>query len=144
MAERENPAGELVSYREDTDSFTLMFDAAVADAFDAFNAAPEPVLGAEARTRAATTDLVSLRAFEKALQVHVRNRSFRELPGMMRGRERLEAYHKLTIGPWRGVFLVRPDGSEAIGVLFSRHPHNVESRLEEIIRRYTPPQGDNG
>ena len=130
------PPSAAASLYQDEDSFRKPIENAIAACMQAFEAASERIAGAEARMRAAIDDLASLRAFIDAVESHMRAGSFHELPGFRRGRERLEGFRQLTVGPWRGVFLVDAAGTTVVGLVFSRHPHRLEERLGEIADRY--------
>ena len=131
------PASGHASFREDNESYGKPLRDATAKCKAAFMSAAQKVKGAEAKTQAAIADLRSLREFREQVAAHLDQKSFKNLPGVKRGRERVAALHQLTVGPWRGVFLVRPDGSEVIGLVFSKHPHDLGKRLDEVTRRYS-------
>ena len=122
--------------QEDERSFTKPFDGALTAAVQAFLVAAATVSGAEARTRAATNELNSLHEFDAAVEAHMRAKSFHDLPGYKRGRERLNGIHHMTVGPWRGVFLVSADGTQVIALVFSKFPHSLENRLDEVVEAY--------
>ncbi|TGD64480.1 hypothetical protein EYC08_09360, partial [Tabrizicola sp. WMC-M-20] len=55
--------------------------------------------------------------------------------------------HHLTVGPWKGVFLIDPDGVLAIGLVFSKAPHNFLDRVQELVILHTqiePGEEDKG
>ena len=135
MAKKERPAavGPTRLY-EDEESFRKPLDQAIEACRQAFVAASATVLGAEARVRAALNDFNDLKAFRDAVAVHLRAGSFRDLPGFRR--EGLNGFHHLTVGPWRGVFLVSNDGSEVIGMVFSKYPHHLGGHFVEVAKSY--------
>ena len=142
-AEATGDADGVAHLREDEESFTGPRLRAIADCIAAFKAAAKTVRGAEARTRAALADIDRLREFNEEVARHLEDRSFRDLPGVRRDQYTLDALHQLTVGPWRGVFLVRPDGTEVIALVFSKHPHDLEQRLDEIAGRYRSVSDEN-
>jgi hypothetical protein len=121
---------------EDETSFAGPRRQAIADCVEAFKRASTPVMGAEARLHAALTDLKAMNQFVAEVDRLIENQAFQTLPGFKRGRERFDGYHQLTVGPWRGVFLVSRDGSNVVALLFSRHPHALEARLRELSEPY--------
>ena len=123
-------------YVEDELSFAVPRQAAIDAAVTAFKEASAKVKAAEARISAALCDLQSLDAFAVRIGELIASREFQTLPGFKRGRERFEGFHALSVGPWRGVFLVSRDGANVAGILFSRDPHALEGRLVEIAAAY--------
>ena len=137
MQGKRTSAKEATTYLyQDEESFKRPIESAIETCKQAFVAASAKVSGAEVRTRAATEDLESLKAFGDAVEARMRAKSFHDLPGLKRGRERLEGFHQLTVGPWRGVFLVNADGTAVIALVFSKFPHSLESRLDEVVEPY--------
>lgn len=45
----------------------------------------------------------------------------------------IEGIHKLTVGCWEGAFLVSKDGSQVIGLVFSRAPHDYNGLLGDLL-----------
>ena len=125
------------------DSFDRPLDEAIAACNRAFAAAGRTVDGAEERSRIATDDAASLICFIDSVETHVRARTFHSLPVLTWRNDRLDRVHALEVGPWRGIFLVSPDALVVIGLIFSRHPHKMESRLDEIAALYrnVAPEG---
>ncbi|MDE8652826.1 hypothetical protein [Novosphingobium album (ex Liu et al. 2023)] len=123
-------------YVEDELSFTGPRVQAVVDSVAAFKDASRKVKGAEARLSAVLADLQALDVFAASVGKLIASRGFQDLPGFRRGRERFEGFHALTVGPWRGVFLVSRDGAHVAGIVFSRAPHALEGRLAEIAAAY--------
>lgn len=139
-----NPAEEAVRLLvyEDEESFRKPLEAAIESCTRAFTQASRKVRGAEARTRAAIADLKTLEAFIAAVSERMRSRSFHELPGLKRGGERIPGLHSLTVDPWRGVFLVDADETGVVALVFSRAPHALEERFDEIADRYRSKPGN--
>jgi hypothetical protein len=130
----------------DKDSFDKPLFEAPESCIAAFYAASSHVKGAEARVRQAIDDLKSLEDFNAALEWRMRTRTFHDLPRLKRGGGKLRGFHQLTVGSWRGVFLVGRDRDNVIALVFSKHPHRLEQRLGEISARYLPhnPVDANG
>lgn len=130
------PEGGGPFFIEDETSFTTPRQQALVDCVAAFKAAAKPVRGAEARVAAALADLKAIEAFMIEVGRLIEADAFRSLPEFKRGRERFDGYHQLTVAPWRGVFLVSRDGVGIVAMIFSRHPHALERRFEEITAPY--------
>lgn len=99
-------------------------------------AAARHVKGSEARVKAALDDWDSLNEFKRAVETCMQTAAFHELPGLRRGKEALGGLRQLNKGPWRGVFLVDQTGLGVIGLVFSKEPHDLRPRLEEIAAPY--------
>jgi hypothetical protein len=134
--EPEAPPGSL--YQDDL-SFRRPLAEAIAECQRTFVNASTRVAGAEPRVRAAIDALQTLRTFTDAVEHHLRERSFRSLPGVTSAGQRLDAcHHQLNVGPWRGVFLVSADGAQVVALLFSRAPHTLDHRLGELVATHAP------
>jgi hypothetical protein len=110
-------------YYEDVECFTQPFEAASDHCTRALGAATRTVKDAERRVAAALNDRKALEKFSKRVAELIRKRDFQSLPTL--GPE-LAGYHQLTVGPWRGVFLVSADGAYVAGMLFTQAPHKLE------------------
>lgn len=119
---------------EDPASFTEPREQALAGAMAAFRTASTPVKGAEARVYAALSELRSLREFSNRVARLMETRGFSALPELVHNGNRLHGLRHLTVGPWRGVFLVGDDPAIVVALLFSRAPHDLTDRLDEIAR----------
>ena len=51
----------------------------------------------------------------------------------------LPGLRHLTVGRWRGIFLVEPGGEEVVALLFTREPHEVGPLL--AFREERDPEG---
>jgi hypothetical protein len=118
------------------DSFERPLNEAIDACNRAFAEAGRTVDGAEKRTRIATDNAASLIRFIEATRAHADSRTFHSLPVLTWKGDRLDRVHVLEIAPWRGIFLVSPDAAVVIGLIFSQHPHKLESRLDEIVALY--------
>jgi len=121
---------------EDPASFTEPRARALADAVAAFGSASRPVKGAEARVHAALSELARLREFSNRVSDLMETGGFAALPELGHDGDRLDGLRHLTVGPWRGVFLVGADPAVVVALLFSRAPHTLADRLDEIARPY--------
>lgn len=121
----------------DEDSFGAPYDRAPQDARLAFLDAGRTVEGANARAEEAERAIEDLLLFRKQLTGLIRDQGISRLP-RLRGawRRRIEHYHHLSVGVWRGLFLVATDGSAAVAVIFSRAPHDYMDRLDELRSRH--------
>jgi hypothetical protein len=128
----------------DEDSFQGPLDRALAACVAQYKLASATVKGAEARVRAALDDLKYLREFIAEVEHRMNTRSFHELPRFLRGGEGIHGLHKLTAGPWRGVFLVGAQESDVVALVFSKQPHDLGSRLNELVSGYQTAGGDEG
>lgn len=126
-------SGHETYLRRDQDSFTGPLDAALAECTRALADAGKKIRGAQRRADAALDDLESLEQFIDEVNRLLRDRSFHDLPGFRSEDPRLRS---LSVGPWRGIFLVSPDGSLVIGLVFSKQPHELEQRLHELVAGY--------
>lgn len=125
----------------DQESFTAPLMEAIAATGAAFVNAGETVRGAARRAEQAMFDQADLRDFQQRVAGLIRDRGFGRLPRLRHQGRPVENCHHLTVGPWRGIFLVAQDGGDAIGLLFSRAPHDVYPRLAELIAaRAAPPK----
>ena len=122
-----------MDFRTDPDGFDAPHERAFDDACKRVENAGTRVAGADRRSTRALRDLKSLIQFDRALQDLMTGGGFADLP-KLRGRFfRIKHCHHLTVGVWRGVFFVRPDGSEAVGLLFSREPHKLTDYFHEVL-----------
>ena len=140
----ESECGECTYLTEDPLSFAEPRRRAWERCIEAYINAGSPVAGANARVAQAADDLRTLDAFGRELARLTEARAFHDLPQVRNGRERVEGFHSLTIGPWRGIFLVDRGGTGVIAVLFSRHPHDVGARLMEVVSRYHEGKTEEG
>lgn len=127
----------------DNQSFKAPYLRAPDETKQAFLDAGRTVDGANARAEEARRALEDLLQFrEKLIQV-TRDKSFARLPRLRSSwlRRPIKHYHHLTVGVWRGIFLVAPDGSAAVGVVFSREPHDFLNRLDELRDRHANRAG---
>jgi hypothetical protein len=122
----------------DLESFAEPIDQAIRDAVRAVIAAGKPVRGSEKRVRVALDEKNDLARFVTRTGELLESRGFANLPRLRRGSQVVPSCHQLTVGPWRGVFLVDPAGELVVGLLFSKQPHQLDDRLEELVLKYAP------
>jgi hypothetical protein len=115
------------------DWFAKPLDAAIVADTDAIEKAAARWKGSEARTHTALDESEALDDFCTALGAHLRSKTFHLLPAMHGGGMIFASVSVLEKPPWRGVFLIRADGSSVAGLLFSKYPHDNEARLAELI-----------
>lgn len=94
------------------------------------------VAGAEAALRAAMNDFKALDTFTKTVETHIEAASFHNLPVLRKWGRRIPGLHQLTCEPFRGVFLIGDDPQDVTALLFSRKPHDVSTRLNELVVSY--------
>lgn len=95
-----------------------------------------PVRGATERCAAALAERDALDAYEDAVAGHLETASLAALPRLRpRGWRPYPYVHVLEVAPWRGLFHVDPAGRFAIGLVFSKAPHRLDGRLDEILAR---------
>lgn len=135
------PAGGALLVEDET-SFAEPRRQAIANAIQAFKDASKQVRGSEARVRAALDDLEALDGFVARIGELLEKRGFQDLPGLIQEGKRLRGFHHLTVGPWRGVFLISNDGGKVIALVFSKVPHALEARLDEIAGRHAAESDD--
>jgi hypothetical protein len=132
-------SGVGATIRKDEESYSRPYLHALAEAKKNWNEAGATVKGAEERTRAAQVALQQLRTFNAEIARLLETKTFHELPRFKdRGRP-IADLHVLNVGPYRGVFIVRPDGTEVIALVFSEAPHDMASRVTEVAKQYPPP-----
>ena len=124
-----------MDFYQDERSFAAPLKAAFGQVEDEIQAAGHTVEGAYGRAHAALVAKQDLHAFKDRLAVHIAAGDFAELPRLRSRLMPIEACHRLTVGEWRGVFLVSPERSAAVAILFSRAPHDLRDRLDEAIDR---------
>ena len=122
----------------DAESFAAPIDRAIKEAVGAVIAAGKPVRGSEKRVRVALDQKRDLETFVAKTKELLESRGFGDLPRLRRGAQIVSNCHQLTVGPWRGIFLVDPAGDFVVGLLFSKAPHRLDERLDELVLRYPP------
>jgi len=116
----------------DPASFTAPLDAATHEAYRDYIGSGAVVGGAQERSRVAARAYDNIRAFDARLEGILRDGGFDALPRLVGASIDFHYFRHLTIGPWRGVFIVHPDMDTAIGVIFSKEPHDMSQRLDEL------------
>ena len=140
------PEGDFF-FVEDETSFADARRKAIAECVQAFHEGSKKVTGAEERLNNALTDLQALEDFAREVRRLIEQRAFQNLPQLSRPGTRLDGYHHLTVGPWRGIFLVQRGGASVAAILFSKDPHALQGRISEISERYqltAPQKGQSG
>lgn len=120
----------------DVQSFAEPLDRAIEEAVHAVIAAGNPVRGSENRVARMLQEKKDLESFIQATGRHLENRSFAGLPRLRRKGRMITHCHQLIVGVWRGIFLVDPKGEFVVGLLFSKEPHRLDDRLDELVRRH--------
>lgn len=128
----------------DVDSFQTPLDAALPAWVEQYKRASAIVKGAEPRVRAALDDWRHLKEFIAEVDHRMNTRSFHELPRFLDAGASIQGLHKLTTGPWRGVFLIGADESDVVALVFSKQPHDLEGRLNELVSGYRRADDDEG
>lgn len=117
------------------------FERPLLAAFDVTVEAPEDagktVLGAQVHTQPAKRDLEDLRRFTGEVAGFLRAGTLAMLPPLRVTYWRMSHCYHLTVGAWKGVFLIDPGGVLAIGLLFSKAPHNFLDRVQELVVQHT-------
>lgn len=98
------------------------------------------VRGASERAEKAKLDLDDLRTFRDEVARHLREGTFDTLPPLRNWFRRIQDCHHLTVGPWKGIFLVRSHNEPVIGLIFSKSPHNFLTRLHELSNKHRGPR----
>jgi len=128
----------------DAESFGEPLDRAIDAAVDTVIAAGLLVRGSAARVCAALQEKQDLETFVARVGDLLAARGFADLPRLRRAGRVVPHCHALRVGPWRGVFLVDPAGEFAVGLLFSKAPHLLDDRLDELVRRHGPGPEEGG
>lgn len=131
-----------MKFVRDARSYQAPLDHAVAESVTAIVSAGVIVRGAEARVRAALDEKDALKRFVGQVTERLKSRSFVDLPRQRCGPRIVPHCHHLTVDPWRGVFLVDPAGELVVGLLFSKAPHRMDERLDELVRTYREIAGE--
>lgn len=140
--ETEEPAtepGEAELYR-DPRSFQKPLDEAISICTGVLTESVPKIDGSEAALRDAMDDLEALEAFVTAVEGHLRDASFHQLPSVRHWGRRMTGLHQLHSGPFRGVFLIGRDPRQVVALLFSRKPHDMSKRLDELAAPYRARQ----
>lgn len=120
-------------------SFVPAYKAAYFDTMSELVSAGRTVQGSAARAEKAKLDLDDLVMFRTKLIDHIRNDSISTLPRLRTWLKRIPDCHHLTVGPWRGVFLVGSAPDLAVGLIFSKAPHRYSDRITELADFYRHP-----
>lgn len=119
------------------DTFQTPMDVYAQQLAPAFIAASQAVAGAQQRVQQALDDIRDFEDFGEEVARRLRTASFSRLPRVkVRGSPPLDRVHKLTAGPWQGLFLVSDDDTQVVGLSFSRAPHDYRSEVNELLLRY--------
>lgn len=121
----------------DKDSFETPYLSAFEQTEAALVNAGRTVAGASTRAEAAANDLVDLRSFKSSLTNHLRAGTLSKLPYVRAPFRRITHCHHLTVGPWKGIFLIDPGKDLAVGLVFSKAPHHFIERVRELIEYHT-------
>tara|TARA_R110000824_G_scaffold3234_4_gene15113 strand:+ start:29627 stop:30115 length:489 start_codon:yes stop_codon:yes gene_type:complete len=123
-----------VDFYIDEASFGGPRDRTISEAVSALIGAGRKVRGASKGSEALQRDIEDLKEFDRRLEDLVRTGEFNSLP-ILRNKfwRRIANCRHLTVGPWRGVFLVDSGGSAVAGMLFSHEPHDFYDRLDELL-----------
>jgi len=112
--------------------FEKPLDAAIIADTAAIETAAATWKNSETRTHVALNESDALDRFCVALGERLRAKTFHLLPGTKRDVS-MPGIRVLEEPPWRGVFLLSADRTSVVGLLFSKEPHDVEARLDELI-----------
>lgn len=127
-----------MDFYQDEISFTAPMKAAFGQVEAELQAAGLQVAGAFGRADAADRAKRTLHEFKNRLAGHIRAGNFASLPRLRSWLMPIPDCHHLTVGEWRGVFLVSREADAAVAILFSRRPHDLSGRLQEAIERNRP------
>lgn len=118
----------------DEDSFARPLDFAVNEVVEAVLSAGNPIRGAEPRVRIALDEKIDLDSFISQITELLEGHGFRDLPQVFQKSRAVPNCHHLTVGPWRGIFLVDPSNEFVVALVFSKEPHQLEQRLDELVK----------
>ncbi len=126
----------------DRTSYEEPLDRARLEAERAVLVSGRPVRGATERAERAIAERDALTAYEDAVAERLETASFAALPRLRtRGWRPYPFLHVLEVAPWRGIFHVDPHARFAIALLFSKAPHRLAGRIDEIVARSLPEAG---
>jgi len=127
--------GGAATFREDPESFGAPMARAALEVRRNFILASARVRGAERRVREAMDDLRDFMRFSERVELHLQQANFSTLPSVRDdGGNLIERVHDLTVGPWRGRFLVSDDGLQVIGLSFQRIARHRSGSRKQIWR----------
>ncbi len=128
----------------DEDSFARPLDFAVNEVVEAVLSASNPIRGAESRVRIALGEKNVLESFISQITKLLEGHGFRDLPKLFQESRAVPNCHHLTVGPWRGIFLVDPSSEFVVALVFSKEPHQLEQRLDELVEKHqqTPDRAE--
>lgn len=128
----------------DKDSFQGPLDIAINEITKAVFSAGYPVHDSAQRVGVALDEEKVLKSFVSQIAELLKTNGFRDLPQLFQGSQPVPKCHHLTVGPWRGIFLVEPSVEYVVALVFSKEPHHLEGRLNEIVNKYPPPPDKPG
>lgn len=121
----------------DEESFEAPYLASLNEARSEFANAGRRVKGANARAEKAHRALEALKHFRNEVTLMRREENFEQLRRLRDLYWRpIGFFRHLTIGEWRGIFLVGPASAVVVCAAFSRKPHNYHERLGELQARH--------
>ena len=123
----------------DEDSFARPLGIAIDEVVEAVLAAGNPISGAESRVRIALGEKNVLESFISQITKLLEGHGFRDLPKLFQESRAVPNCHHLTVGPWRGIFLVDPSSEFVVALVFSKEPHQLEQRLDELVEKHQKP-----
>ncbi len=128
----------------DEDSFARPLGIAIDEVVEAVLAAGIPIRGAESRVRIALGEKNVLESFISQITKLLEGHGFRDLPKLFQESRAVPNCHHLTVGPWRGIFLVDPSSEFVVALVFSKEPHQLEQRLDELVEKHqqTPDRAE--
>ncbi len=128
----------------DEDSFARPLGIAIDEVVEAVLAAGIPIRGAESRVRIALGEKNVLESFISQITKLLEGHGFRDLPKLFQESRAVPNCHHLTVGPWRVIFLVDPSSEVVVALVFSKEPHQLEQRLDELVEKHqqTPDRAE--
>lgn len=134
-----------MDYREDVDDFTGPFDAERARVIKALKEPLATSGDADAILARRYADKEALNAFTEALAQRQDRGTFWGLPGIQTGTlSRSTRYKILEKGPYRGIFLVDRASNTAVGLIFSKAPHDLHDRIPQVGARWSQRRDHQG
>lgn len=122
---------------EDKVSFRGELDAHISSFEPVLIAATSTVAGSEDRAQQVFDEFDALDEFVKQVSRHIDRSTFPKLPRVTDGKRNvIEHVHKLVVPPWQGNFLVSSDGSQVIGLTFSRIDQDFRAKLSDALARH--------
>jgi hypothetical protein len=132
VSSSESPPNPPTDVALDAESFEPRYKAVQSELWDQYKNVRNYGGDIESSLHAILDDTRAFAEFDERMQQMTKGNSFDELP---RFRRDLPNVHHLTVGPWRGVFLVSSRVRFVYGIIFTKSPHAVTEDFKAMLER---------